>query len=393
VTEKEQKTKEIQQENADLKSEIERTRKECDVQVLLLQEDNETTRMRLQEVQEELESLHTETDGGNPEFEEISRDFEELKTKSQKHEDEFRRLKDSHVETARDFNNEKNKRLKLEKEFEEKCSELQNSQKDVEKFRELLRTVEEKFQKKSEKVRELEGICKSGEEKNEHREAKYSQALRKLEAKIQNYLGEIKDAKEKLDESNKQVLGLNTELEKRVKVDGQVLNRIEHLKSSLGETWSTFADSNSKDDQLNSDESMGDKTNAITAVDGLCKRLEALSGSFREEREKSCSLEQTLQAQQTSVRRCSACEKRRNENASLVENLEEASVNHRKELDRLKESMNSESQTLKSQAEEVKLKLTSKVILLQSDISELNAKHERELGQVHEQHKKEVSGI
>ena len=337
-----------------------------------MQEDNETTRMRLQEVQEELESLQTETDGKNPDYE-----------------NEFRKLKDSQIETARDFNNEKNKRLKLEKDFAEKCLELQNSQKDVEKFRELLRTVEVKLGKKSEKIRELEGICKSAEEKSEYRDGKYSEKLNKLEAKVQKYFSEINGKKEELTQSNEELLRVNSELEKRMKVDGQVLSRIENLNSSLSETWSSFVDPNSKDDQLNI-EIMRDKTSVIDTVECLCKKLEFLSSFLKQEKQRSCSLEQSLQTQQASARRCSACEKRRNEKASLVGSVEEANLNHRKELDRLKESMNNENLALKSQAEEMKLKLTSKVILLQSDISELSAKHESELGQIHEQHKKEV---
>ncbi len=378
----------MRQQNADLKSEIERTRKECDIQVLLLQEDNETTRIRLHEVQEELDAFHTETDGRNPESEKLSRDFEELKTKSQKREDEFRKLADSHMETVRGFNNEKNKRLELQKNFEGKCLELQNSQKEVEKFRELSRSAEEKFEKKSKRVSELEGICKNAKENDEHREAKYSQELSKLEETIKKYQNEMNEVKGKSEESSREVLGLNKELEKRMKVDEQVLNRI---KTGF-ESWSELIDSNTKDNHLDTDESMRDKTNILDAVDALCKKVGLLNSSITEEKEKSFSLEQRLQAQQASVRRCSACEKRRDENTSLVEDLEEARLNHRKELDRLQESMNNESHTLKSHAEEIKLKLTSKVILLQSDISELNAKHEQDLGRVKEQHTKEVRG-
>ena len=378
----------MRQQNADLKSEIERTRKECDIQVLLLQEDNETTRIRLHEVQQELDAFHTETDGRNPESEKLSRDFEELKTKSQKREDEFRKLADSHMETVRGFNNEKNKRLELQKNFEEKCLELQNSQKEVEKFRELSRSAEEKFEKKSKRVSELEGICKNTKENDEHREAKYSQELSKLEETIKKYQNEMNEVKGKSEESSREVLGLNKELEKRMKVDEQVLNRI---KTGF-ESWSESIDSNTKDNHLDTDESMRDKTNILDAVDALCKKVGLLNNSISEEKEKSFNLEQRLQAQQASARRCSACEKRRDENTSLVEDLEEARLNHRKELDRLQESMNNESHTLKSHAEEIKLKLTSKVILLQSDISELNAKHEQGLGRVKEQHTKEVRG-
>ena len=378
----------MRQQNADLKSEIERTRKECDIQVLLLQEDNETTRIRLHEVQQELDAFHTETDGRNPESEKLSRDFEELKTKSQKREDEFRKLADSHMETVRGFNNEKNKRLELQKNFEEKCLEVQNSQKEVEKFRELSRSAEEKLEKKSKRVSELEGICKNAKENDEHREAKYSQELSKLEETIKKYQNEMNEVKGKSEESSREVLGLNKELEKRMKVDEQVLNRI---KTGF-ESWSELIDSNTKDNHLDTDESMRDKTNILDAVDALCKKVGLLNSSISEEKEKSFSLEQRLQAQQASVRRCSACEKRRDENTSLVEDLEEARLNHRKELDRLQESMNNESHTLKSHAEEIKLKLTSKVILLQSDISELNAKHEQDLGRVKEQHTKEVRG-
>jgi chromosome segregation ATPase len=392
VKEKEQEAKQIQRRNVELQSEIERTRKECDTQVLLLQEDNETTRIRLHEVQEELDSLRTETDGRNPEFDELSRDFEELKSKSRKNENEFKKLKDSQIETVRDMDNEKNKRLKLEKDFEQKTLELQNSQKEIEKFRGLLITAEEKFENKSKRVGELEGVCKSSKENDEHREAKYSQELASLEAKIQNYQNEINEIRGKLDGSNGHVLGLNKELKKRMKVEEQVLKRIESLESSLGESWYELLNSNSQDAQSNIDESTQDKTSVLDSIGTLCKRVEILNRSLREEKEKSCSLEQSLQTQQSTARRCSLCERRKNESSSLAQDLEDVKVYHRKEMDRLQESMNNESQALKSQAEEMKLKLTSKVILLQSDVSELNAKHEQELGQVNEQHKKEVRG-
>ena len=330
----------MKQKNVELKSEIERIRKECETQVLLLQEDNETTRIRLHEVEEELDALQTETDGANPQFDKLSREFEELNSKSQENEREFKKMKDSQMETLRDFNNEKNKRIKLEKDLEEKCSELIDSYNEVGKLRESLTESKEKLENASKRVGEL-------------------------------------------DVFRKEILSLRKELDKRIEDDEEVLNRIEKLRFDL-------VQSNSLRDELNADENIYEKTNALSALDMLSKTVGVLNSCLNEEKSKIFELQQCLKTELSNARRCSVCEKRKSESSSFEQDLEDTKANHRKEMDRLQQAMNNENQTLKTQAEELKLKLTSKVILLQSDISELKAKHNQALCQMSDNHEKEV---
>ncbi|XP_028413126.1 rootletin-like [Dendronephthya gigantea] len=384
MKEKEQEIRKMKEKNSELKSEIERTRQECDTQVLLLQEDNETTRMKLVEVQEELDAVHTETDGRNPEFEELSHDFEELKTKAEKSEIELGKLRDVQVETVRNFNNEKNKRLKLETEFGEKILELENSQKEVEQFRKLLKEAEGRFEKECKRASELEGLCRSNKEASELQVAAQSKTLSESHVKVKKYESEMEEQKRILDEKNEEILRLNKEMKKRIKIDENILSEIVDMESRLNDRNSEMVSSDLKDDTA------GDRTSVLGAVACLGKRVEVLSSSLREEKEKCRVLEQDLQAKEVPTRRCSICERRKNETTSLAQDLEDVKANHRKELERMQNSMNSEAHTLKNTAEEMKLKLTSKVILLQSDISELKSKQEQEMAQVNEQHKKEV---
>ena len=353
---------------------------------MLLQEDNETTRIRLHEVQEELDALHTETDGRNPEFEELSRDFEELQSKSEKNENEMGELKDFQMETVRNFNNEKNKRLKLEKDLEETCLELDSSQEEVEKLRELLRTSEGKFENASKRVGEVEVLLKNTKENSQTSVAKLSE----MKMKIENYQSEITELRENVSGSRTEISGLNKELKRRTKLQAQILNRIESLESNLSEGCSELFNSNSKEEESKTGEFKQEEGNVLDAIESLSKKARVLNSCLKEEKQRNCALEQNLQAQQSAPRRCSACEKRESESSGLLQDLEDARANHRKELDRLQQSMDNESQTLRSQADEMKLKLTSKVILLQSDIRELNSKHDQELIQLNEQHRKEV---
>ena len=62
-------------------------------------------------------------------------------------------------------------------------------------------------------------------------------------------------------------------------------------------------------------------------------------------------------------------------------------------MEKLRESTTSETQALKCQTEEIRLKLTSRVILLQSDISELNAKHEQAAARDKAIHKEEIESL
>ena len=354
--------------------------------MLLLQEDNETTRIRLHEVQEELDALHTETDGRNPEVEELSRDFEELQSKSEKNENELRKMKDFQMETVRNFNNEKNKRLKLQKDLEETCLELDSSQKEVKKLRELLRTSEGKFENASKRVGEVEVLLENTKENSQTSVAKLSE----MKVKIENYQSEITELRENVSGSHTEIVGLNKELKRRTKLQAQILNRIESLESNLSEGCSELFDSNSKEEESKTGEFKQEEGNVLDAIESLSKKVRILNSCLKEEKQRNCALEQSLQAQQSAPRRCSGCEKRESESSGLLHDLEDARANHRKELDRLQQSMDNESQTLRSQADEMKLKLTSKVILLQSDISELNSKHDQELIQLNEQHRKEV---
>lgn len=330
--------------------------------------------------------MHTETDGRNPEFEELSRDFEELQSKSEKNENEFRKLKDFQMETVRNFNNEKNKRLKLEKDFEENCAELASSREEVEKLRELLRITEGKFESASKRVGEVEELYKNTKENSKTSEAKMGEMI----AKMENYQSEIEELRENVSGSHTEITGLNKELKRRTKTEAQILKKIESLKSNLSESFTELVGLNSKDEQSKTDDSIQEKATILDAIESLSTKVDILSSSLKEEKDKNCTLEQSLRALQSSSRRCSACEKRESESSGLLQDLEDAKANHRKELDRLQQSMDSESQTLKSQADEMKLKLTSKVILLQSDISELNSKHDQDLNKVNEQHRKEV---
>lgn len=374
-----------------LKSEVERIQKDFDSQVLLLKEANETTKIRLREAKKELDASRTQTDGKNPRHDEALRNFEELKSKAQRNENECKRLQDSQEETLRMFYNEKNKRLKLEKEFDEKCSEVKSSQRAAGKFEELMKSLENKLEGKSKTVSELRETCKIAKENSEHLEARYSQDLGDLRMKVQNYENDITEVTENLDRSKREVLRLNEELKTRIDVDNQVFSKVKSLESSLHEYWTELVNSNSADEeQLNMNKNTRDGATVMDSVGNVCKYFEILYCSLKKAKEKTHCLEQSLQKQHSTTQKCSMCEKRKSDHATLVQDLEEAKTSHRKELDRLQESMNKESLTLKSQAEEMKLKLTSKVILLQSDISELKARQERELNQVNERHKNEV---
>lgn len=397
IKQKDKELNEVRTQKEKLKSEIEKITKQFENQVVLLQEDNESTRNRLNEVEEELSSLQTETDGRNvTELDELRNSLEEWKSKLQSSEEALEKSRDIQAETLQNFNNEKNKRLKLERDLEKALDEMKGmdkSQEELVSVRDELRRAEEKLEGARVKISKLEERKRIADRTNEDSVNARAGQINELETKLASSLTELVEMKRKLSESEEKVISLDQELKRRLKLEEEAVGLAKVAEKNLTEGQENFILSRQTDlskaqllDQEN--ETVVD---AVKLMRGHIKNLES---SLMAEKIKVKDLEERLSRENSfASHACTTSVKKGLHNEHFKRELEEMKRVHHEELEKLKESRANETQALGCHVEEIRLKLTSKVILLQSDISELKSKHERELAQINEIHKQELEEL
>lgn len=155
--------------------------------------------------------------------------------------------------------------------------------------------------------------------------------------------------------------------------------RVEDLKKKIGSSGRDVTDS------------VGEGTVAETpkgqtfdSFDGVRER----SKSFRDIAEKLVSSEKEKETHKTRVLEL---EKELEETKQqLHERLESAERAHQKDMKKINEDTLKVSGAAKTEGDELRLRLTSRVITLQSDISELKANHQAQIEKLKVRHKKEL---
>ena len=388
---------ETRTEKEKLKREIEKLEKRHEDQLLLLQEDNETTRDKLQEVEDELNNLQEEMEGKNAsEVNELTNGLEEWKLKLGTNEKELEKLREVQRNSARNYNNEKNKRLELERDLESaqnQVERMKSAQEELLRVKEELNEAKGKLESAKVQVSKLDEMRKTADETNKNSENERAEKVNGLEMKVKNSKKETRELRKKLCDSEEKVLSLSEELQSRLKAEEETLGWVEGVERNLTETQNNLLVSRqmilTKAEELNEE-----KSNIVETVEQLGNHVTTLESSLNTEKNKVTALvRQLAQANDPSSTKCTACDEKLAETARVARELEDTRQVHREELEKLRESTTSETQALKCQTEEIRLKLTSRVILLQSDISELNAKHEQAAARDKAIHKEEIESL
>ena len=305
---------------------------------------------------------------------------------------------------------------------------------ELEESRERLATAEEKLMdyEVEEKLLSAE-LQKSKRDDEEINVVELKKKLTDAEERIKKYEDFAKDKNLKLIESEEKVLELAEELARRLTVEQETAEWIEGVESNLSvreeELVKTRENLILKAKQLDEE-----KCGILDVMELSMKYIKELELAISEEKGNSKELERQLDDErmrvsqvveemketkvlegqdvviesvkvEEMVERLASCEKRREIEATRVKQLqteledskrkfaEELIVErnlHGDELRKLNEETLQVSGAATSEDDELKLRLTSRVITLQSDISELKASHQQEMEKVRAQHKKEL---
>lgn len=225
--------------------------------------------------------------------------------------------------------------------------------------------------------------------------------------------------------SENKVVELAEELDKRLKIEQETAQWIEDVEANFNKTESQLV--YARDTLLaKSQELEREKCNILDLVELSRKYIKELEGSLASEKSKVEQLELALKEQrgkQTPSRdspdgqlyqespvkevtnKLLSCEKERDSykarvaelaneleetNQQLKERLDSAEKDHQKDMKKLNEETLKVSGAAKTEGDELRLRLTSRVITLQSDISELKAAHQTVIEKLKARHKKEV---
>lgn len=305
---------------------------------------------------------------------------------------------------------------------------------ELEESREKLATAEEKLMdyEVEEKLLSAE-LQKSKRDDEEINVLELKKKLTDAEERIKKYEDFAKDKNLKLIESEEKVIELAEELARRLTVEQETAEWIEGVESNLSvreeELIKTRENLILKAKQLDEE-----KCGILDVMELSMKYIKELELAISEEKGNSKELERQLDDErmrvsqvveemketkalegqdavnesvkvEEMVERLASCEKRREIEATRVKQLqteledskrkfaEELIVErnlHGDELRKLNEETLQVSGAATSEDDELKLRLTSRVITLQSDISELKASHQQEMEKIRAQHKKEL---
>lgn len=305
---------------------------------------------------------------------------------------------------------------------------------ELEVSRQKLATAEEKLMdyEVEEKLLSAE-LQKSKRDDEEINVVELKKKLTDAEERIKKYEDFAKDKNLKLIESEEKVIELAEELARRLTVEQETAEWIEGVESNLSvreeELVKTRENLILKAKQLDEE-----KCGILDVMELSMKYIKELELAISEEKGNSKELERQLDDErmrvsqvveemketkalegqdavnesvkvEEMVERLASCEKRREIEATRVKQLqteledskrkfaEELIVErnlHGDELRKLNEETLQVSGAATSEDDELKLRLTSRVITLQSDISELKASHQQEMEKIRVQHKKEL---
>lgn len=326
---------------------------------------------------------------------------------------------------------EKDNDSKYSIDLENKIRVLEN---ELEESREKLTAADEKLMdyEVEEKLLSAE-LQKSKKGDEEFRMEELRKKLTEAEERIKNYEDFAKDKNSRLIESEEKVIELAEELARRLTVEQETAEWIEGVESTLsvreGELITTRENLVRKAKELDKE-----KYGILDVMELSMKYIKELELAISDEKETSKELERQLDDERSRVRlmvdemknaktleshealnesvkveemeeRLASCERSREMEASRVKQLqteledskrrfaEELSMerdSHVDEMRKWNEETLQVSGAASSEGDELKLRLTSRVITLQSDISELKASHHQELEKIRAQYKKEL---
>ena len=309
-------------------------------------------------------------------------------------------------------------------------------QEELEESREKLAVAEERLMdyEVEEKLLSAE-LQKSKKEDEDFKVDEVKKKLTEAEGRIKKYEDFTKDNNSKLIASEEKVIELAEELARRLTVEQETAEWIEGVESNLSlrerELNTTRESLVSKAKELDKE-----KYSILDVMELSMKYIKELELAISEEKENSKELEKQLDDERSRVtlmieevkdlqtegnesqetlseslkveeieERLAFCERSREMEATRVkqlqteledskkkfaEELNSERDSHVDEMRKLNEDTFQVSGAASSEADELKLRLTSRVITLQSDISELKASHHQELEKIRAQHKKEV---
>ncbi|KAL9957137.1 hypothetical protein ACROYT_G038739 [Oculina patagonica] len=407
---------------------------------------------QFEDVQKALESEQRKLKGRDGELDELKRKTELMvyREDAERHIDELEsELKDqeeklSDKESSLAIANERiaeyEEKLRsyesTEKDFYSKnTGDLENKirvlQDELEERRDKLAVAEEKLLDYEVEEKLLSAELQKSKKEDEFKVDEVKKKLTEAEERIKKYEDYAKDKNSKLIESEEKVIELAEELARRLTVEQETAEWIEGVESNLSlrekELNTTRESLVSKAKELDKE-----KYSILDVMELSMKYIKELELAIGEEKENSKELERQLDDERSRVtlmveeiknvqpegsesqesvkvgqmeERLAFCEKSREMEATRVKELqseledsrkkfaEELSLqrdSHDDEMRKLNEETLQVSGAASSEADELKLRLTSRVITLQSDISELKASHQQEIEKLRAQHKKEL---
>lgn len=313
--------------------------------------------------------------------------------------------------------------------LEKKIRELQE---ELEDSRERLAAAEEKLEDFEVEEKLLAAELHKSEREDNDKVDEVRKKLTEAEEKIKKYEDFAKDKNSKLIASEEKVIELAEELARRLAVEQETAEWIEGVENNLTQREKEL--NVTRESLVNKAKDLDKEKYSILDVMELSMRyIKELELAVGEERENAKELERQLDDERARVtqmvqemksvesegnknqdalndnasveERLSSCEIRRELESTRVKQLqteledskrkfaEELSSerdSHVNEMRKLNEEALQVSGAANSEADELKLRLTSRVITLQSDISELKAAHHQELEKLRAQHKKEL---
>lgn len=323
----------------------------------------------------------------------------------------------------------------LESELERKNNALSEWKSSLAKAKDRIAECEERL-REYESVEANRGKAFADEERGgKDSEGELRKKLTQAEEQIKKYESFAKDNNSKLIASEEKVIELAEELAKRLTVEKETAEWIEGVESNLSTREEELLVT--RENLVHKAKELDKEKNGILEVMELSvKYIKELEIAVLEERENSKELERQLDDERLRVRhvveemktvkalqridgganikavnadkieqRLAVCERDRegekdSRQADLQTELEDSKQKFvREELkqegtshdgEKLNEDLLEVSGTTSSEAEALRLRLTSRVITLQSDISELKASHHIEIEKIRAQHKKEL---
>lgn len=341
-------------------------------------------------------------------------------------------------------------RQEVEKHVRELESELKEKENTVSQREVSLAKAKERIAECEEKIREYElaaansdnsasfedNFVGSGHSETTTEDFKeLKKKLTEAEERISRYENFAKDNNSKLIASEEKVIELAEELARRLTIEQETAEWMEGVESNLSSREEELIIT--RENLVHKAKELDKEKNGILEVMELSvKYIKELEIAIMDEKENSKELEGQLDDERQRVRqvieemkaaktlqstgeggdndvikvgqieeRLEVCERSREKEATrikelqteledskrkFVEELNQERSSHDDEIRKLNEETLKVSGAAGSEADELRLRLTSRVITLQSDISELKASHYQEIERIRGQHKKDL---